>query len=524
MEDVCLQLARAPVSFDPAETVGFFVRFAGLAKRTPPERIATAVAEELVDQCERALAAVVDLSSPGALAGEAQALLRRCIADASVEAGRAAFPRDALSRLRDQAQALGDAALAERLHAGVQAHEAFEQRLRWLLRGTSPEDLATLDPYRDRDRIVHALSSTFRVESRVLEMLSINRVAVSSSIATFLRGTREAEVNGVSRFYDTFTLLANYFEWGRDSKRGRAAIARMREIHGRYYIPNDRMKFVLLQTAFTWLDGADRIGHRPLAEVERRGFFHAIVEQGFDLQIDDISHDYDEMYGWFRAFNREHATFAPHKRECFETFVHNSAPTAVPPTMVTALLTAARAAMDEDYRAALGYAEASPQELAATRAVFFTLGQLVASMPYTPYLRSLQNNPVRQTDQRPEGLGVSSRSRFMPGPRPEQPNGGFPEGQRPIRSAQDLRPVDLPEIPWEEIQRHVTPESLWIVLEGEVYDVTAWAARHPGGLSTLLEHAGQDATQAFARAGHSAATEVFKLNFRVGRVRSPDAS
>jgi cytochrome-b5 reductase len=78
--------------------------------------------------------------------------------------------------------------------------------------------------------------------------------------------------------------------------------------------------------------------------------------------------------------------------------------------------------------------------------------------------------------------------------------------------------MDLPLIAWDEIQKHTSEASLWVVIEGEVYDLTTWAARHPGGLQVLLDAAGTDATQAFKAAGHPAAVEVFKLNYRIGRV------
>ena len=34
---------------------------------------------------------------------------------------------------------------------------------------------------------------------------------------------------------------------------------------------------------------------------------------------------------------------------------------------------------------------------------------------------------------------------------------------------------------WEEVRKHHSPDDLWIVLEGKVYDVTEWKKRHPGG-------------------------------------------
>lgn len=48
--------------------------------------------------------------------------------------------------------------------------------------------------------------------------------------------------------------------------------------------------------------------------------------------------------------------------------------------------------------------------------------------------------------------------------------------------------------PWSEIARHTDRNDRWIVIEGEIYDVTRWSRRHPGGSRLLGHYAGQDAT------------------------------
>jgi len=520
-EDPCLAVVRAAPALDPAQIVEFLVKFSGLSRATPRDRICAAVSEELVDLCQRTHAEVLETDDAERAGSQACEALGAALALAREDPAATAFPRTELAAEAEQARRLGAVRLAACMDHAVARHEAFEARVRWLVGGTTREQLETLDPLAERDRIHHALSSTFRSEARVLELLSINRVAVAGPLAGFVRSTREAESNGVARFYDTFTLFANYFEWGRDSKRGRAAIRRMNEIHGRYTIPNEGMKYVLLQMAFTWLDGADRIAHRPILTVERRGFFHAVVEMGRDMHIEDIDHDYDAMVAWFRAFNRAHAEFAPFKRDFFETIVDRSVPTDVPAVLRRALHAAARVAMDEDYRSALGYEDPSPADGSSVRSVFSALGTAASALPYTPFLRSLQNNPARRGDQRPERLGVNERSAHLPVVRRDRPNGGFPLGQRPVRTLEDAARVDVPEFEWDEIQRHATAESLWIVIDGDVYDLTAWVASHPGGRDVLLQWGGKDATAAFRGAPHSEQTAILKLNFRVGTVREP---
>lgn len=49
----------------------------------------------------------------------------------------------------------------------------------------------------------------------------------------------------------------------------------------------------------------------------------------------------------------------------------------------------------------------------------------------------------------------------------------------------------------EELRRHNKAGDLWISIQGKVYDVSKWAAEHPGGDIPLLNLSGQDATDAF---------------------------
>lgn len=49
----------------------------------------------------------------------------------------------------------------------------------------------------------------------------------------------------------------------------------------------------------------------------------------------------------------------------------------------------------------------------------------------------------------------------------------------------------------EEVSKHDSEESAWIVVKGRVYDCTPYLDDHPGGASSILLVAGQDATEDF---------------------------
>lgn len=54
-----------------------------------------------------------------------------------------------------------------------------------------------------------------------------------------------------------------------------------------------------------------------------------------------------------------------------------------------------------------------------------------------------------------------------------------------------------------EVALHNKPEDAWLIIDGNVYDVTKWAAEHPGGPELLWDVAGKDASRDFEDAAHS---------------------
>jgi uncharacterized membrane protein/predicted heme/steroid binding protein len=68
-----------------------------------------------------------------------------------------------------------------------------------------------------------------------------------------------------------------------------------------------------------------------------------------------------------------------------------------------------------------------------------------------------------------------------------------------------------------DLAKHATAKSCWSAVDGDVYDLTKWAARHPGGEGVILGMCGRDASAAFNgqhEGGREPAEELAK--YRIG--------
>lgn len=52
----------------------------------------------------------------------------------------------------------------------------------------------------------------------------------------------------------------------------------------------------------------------------------------------------------------------------------------------------------------------------------------------------------------------------------------------------------LPSYTRGEVAAHKKLDDCWIVVHGQVYNVTPWLKRHPGGARILMHYAGEDAS------------------------------
>jgi len=75
----------------------------------------------------------------------------------------------------------------------------------------------------------------------------------------------------------------------------------------------------------------------------------------------------------------------------------------------------------------------------------------------------------------------------------------------------------------EEIAKHNSMEDLWLVIAGKVYDVTKFAAEHPGGPELLSDHAGsvdEEVTEDYENAEHSTLAQKQLEEYFIGELEN----
>ena len=67
-----------------------------------------------------------------------------------------------------------------------------------------------------------------------------------------------------------------------------------------------------------------------------------------------------------------------------------------------------------------------------------------------------------------------------------------------------------------EVAKHNKEKDCWIVIKGQVYDVTKFLADHPGGKKAILMYAGKDATAEFEMLHKPDIINKYGKDFKVG--------
>jgi len=271
-------------------------------------------------------------------------------------------------------------------------------------------EIQGLDPVRDHQRIVFL---SCRVDfpfdtTRALEF-ALFRTFCVPSISALLHRTGEFEQRPQKRYDDTDILVSEMMEHGYASERGRAALRRMNQIHGRFAIANDDYLYVLSTFIYEPIRWNERFSWRRMVASERLGLFHFWGEVGRRMNLKDIPAEYDPFERFNRDYERGHYQFteANHRvglatRNLFLSWF----PRWTHPLVRRVI----HAMMDEPILAAFGFPKPSTFTRRAVELALRTRAVALRCLPHRtrPLLRTAMNHPSYPCGYRIEEIGPRS--------------------------------------------------------------------------------------------------------------------
>jgi hypothetical protein len=269
------------------------------------------------------------------------------------------------------------------------------------------DEIRALDAARDHQRIV--MLST-RVDfpfdtTRALE-LALFRTFGVPSISALLHRTGEFERRAQKRYDDTDIIVSELTEHGYDSDRGRAALARMNAIHGRFKIANEDSLYVLSTFVFEPIRFNARFGWRLMTAKEMVALFHFWRAVGERMGIRDIPERYQDFERFSAAYEARRYFFTEANHAVGVATVNLFAGW-FPRPLHGLVRQAIYALLDAPARRAFGFPDANPVIAALVLAAMKVRAAALRVWPRRrrPLLRSAMTHPSYPKGYQIETLG-----------------------------------------------------------------------------------------------------------------------
>ena len=272
-----------------------------------------------------------------------------------------------------------------------------------------------LDPETDFREISINLA-TYEFPWDTLQALSfaLFRTYAVPSIGVLLHDTGEFTERVQKRYDDTGLLLEEVLEHGLTEGRGRDALRRINQIHGRYDISNDDMLYVLATFVVMPKRWHDQWSYRPLTHNEVVASVNYYVDLGRHMGIKGIPTDYAGFDRLLEDYETAHFAYDARARkvadstlDLFTTFPLNR---LAPPWLLKRF---AYSLMDDRLRAAFGYPRPTALECRIYHALLRLRGRFIALLP----ARSKQKWARDMGNYRsyPQGYDVAALGTFPSG-------------------------------------------------------------------------------------------------------------
>lgn len=178
-------------------------------------------------------------------------------------------------------------------------------------KGPISKRIASLDPDADHQEIVRLLVHyVFPWDIKKSLEFALFRTYAVPSISKLLAETGEFSERPAKRYDDTDLILSEMVDNGYDSNRGRRAMRRMNQMHGRFDITNDDFLYVLTTFILEPIRWAERFGERPFTENEKAASFKYYLEIGRRMNIRDIPTDLTTIEQFNVRYEAQHFKFA----------------------------------------------------------------------------------------------------------------------------------------------------------------------------------------------------------------------
>jgi len=272
-------------------------------------------------------------------------------------------------------------------------------------------EIAQLDPERDHLRIAYLLTAyvfPWDIE-RALEF-ALFRTYCAPSISKILAQTGELLRRTRKRYDDTELIMYELVEHGYDSERGRRALRRMNQMHGRFPIANEDLLYVLSTFTFEPIRWMERYGWRPYTANEKHAWWRYYREIGTRMNIKDLPDSYAAFEQFNVDYERKHFRFASENQQIAlktnDLFLGFYLPRLFWPLARPFLY----ALMDEPLLRASGFPDPPPGLRAIATAVLRLRAKVVSRLPErrAPVLGTQFNRPTY-----PEGYEIEELGTFV---------------------------------------------------------------------------------------------------------------
>lgn len=240
---------------------------------------------------------------------------------------------------------------------------------------------AGLDPQTDYEQIARLFGQyEFPWDLEQALSFALFRTYAVPSIGRLLYDTRQFTTDTQRRHDDTALLLGEMVDQGLESDSGRTAVRRMNQMHGRYDISNDDMRYVLSTFVVMPNRWVNRYGWRRTTPVEDAGGVNYYLRLGRLMGIRDLPEDLGGFERLLDAYEAEHFVFDAKSRAVADSTL-DLLVTFYPRPLAPVVRRFSIAIMDPHLREAFGYAHPPAWFEKACHAGLRLRGRVVRFMP-----------------------------------------------------------------------------------------------------------------------------------------------